>query len=140
MQAGALDAPPLWDIMKSLKWSHWRWERQRKTTFQKSEKSHLPEVNTTKERQIRKPADFVPQNSAEQKGKETREIIAEKAKKNLVTHTENGYQGCQKSDKAVIDTKKELAKIAGVSHDTIAKVEKIEKKAAPEVRKQLDKC
>lgn len=29
----------------------------------------------------------------------------------------------QKSDKAVIDTKKELAKIAGVSHDTIHRVE-----------------
>lgn len=32
----------------------------------------------------------------------------------------------QKSDKAVIDTKKELAAVAGVSHDTIAKVENIE--------------
>ena len=38
---------------------------------------------------------------------------------------------CQNSDKAMeeikpIDTKKELAKTAGVSHDTIHKVEKIE--------------
>ena len=32
----------------------------------------------------------------------------------------------QKSDKAEIDTKKELAKVAGVSHDTIRKVETIE--------------
>lgn len=61
-------------------------------------------------------------------------VIAEKAKENLVTHTECGYQGCQKSDKAEIDTKKELAKVAGVSHDTIAKVEKIEAKAKPEVK------
>ena len=50
-------------------------------------------------------------------------VIAKKAKENLVTHTECGYQGCQKSDKAEIDTKKELAKAAGVSHDTIAKVD-----------------
>ena len=56
-------------------------------------------------------------------------VIAEKAKKNLITHTETGYQGCQNSDKAEIDTKKEIAKIAGVSHDTIAKVERIEKEA-----------
>lgn len=56
-------------------------------------------------------------------------VIAEKAKENLVTHTSNGYQGCQKSDKAEIDTKQELAKVAGVSHDTIAKVERIEEDA-----------
>ena len=62
-------------------------------------------------------------------------VIAEKAKENLVTHTECGYQGCQKSDKAEIDTKKELAKVAGVSHDTIAKVERIEEDApAPVVQ------
>lgn len=56
-------------------------------------------------------------------------VIAEKAKENLVTHTSNGYQGCQKSDKAEIDTKQELAKVAGVSHDTISKVERIEEDA-----------
>ena len=47
---------------------------------------------------------------------------------------------CQKSDKSfmpTVDTKKELAKVAGVSHDTIAKVEKIEKQATPEVKEQL---
>ncbi len=33
-----------------------------------------------------------------------------------------------------VDTKKEIAKLAGVSHDTIAKVEKIEKQATPEVK------
>lgn len=38
-----------------------------------------------------------------------------------------GGQGCQISDK--VDTKKELAKVAGVSHDTIHKVEKIEAEA-----------
>lgn len=46
-----------------------------------------------KEQQVRKPADFVPQKSAEQ---------------------------------TPIETRQELAKIAGVSHDTIAKVERIE--------------
>ncbi len=40
---------------------------------------------------------------------------------NPATHTADGYQGCQKSDKAVIDTKREIAKAAGVSHDTISK-------------------
>ena len=53
-----------------------------------------------KEQQIRKPADFVLQKSAEQNP---------------------------------IDTRKEIAKAAGVSHDTIAKVEKIQKQAAPEI-------
>ena len=48
-------------------------------------------------------------------------IIAEKAKANQGTRTDI----CQKSDKS-IDTKKELAKTAGVSHDTIHKVETIQ--------------
>ena len=54
-------------------------ERERKTTFQKSEKSNLPPVNATKE----------------------------------------------------------LAAIAGVSHDTVAKVKKIEAKATPQVKAKL---
>ena len=49
-------------------------------------------------------------------------IIAEKAKENQANHTEQGYQ---KSDKPVT-TVKELAKVAGVSHDTIHKVETIQ--------------
>ncbi len=55
-------------------------------------------------------------------------VIAEKAKEKLATHTETGYQGLQNSAKAV-DTRQELAKVAGVSHDTIAKVERIEEAA-----------
>lgn len=44
----------------------------------------------------------------------------------------------QKSDEAnEISTKKELAKVAQVSHDTIAKVKHIEQKAAPEVKAKL---
>ena len=54
-------------------------------------------------------------------------VIADRAEQNL--HLAEG-KGCQKSDKVKpIDTKQELAKVAGVSHDTIAKVEVIENKA-----------
>ncbi len=57
-----------------------------------------------------------------------KDVISQKAKENLVTHTETGYQGLQNSAKAV-DTREELAKTAKVSHDTIAKVEKIKENA-----------
>lgn len=49
----------------------------------------------------------------------------------------NQYSLCQKSDKPSIDTKKELAKLAGVSHDTIHKVEVIENEGTDEVKQQL---
>ena len=49
-------------------------------------------------------------------------VIVERAKEQQASHSEQGYQ---KSDKAV-HTAKELAKAAGVSHDTIHKVEVIE--------------
>lgn len=65
-------------------------------------------------------------------------VIAEKAEVKMREGI-NQYSPCQKSDKPSIDTKKELAKAAGVSHDTIAKVEKIERQAAPEVKEQLRK-
>jgi len=58
-------------------------------------------------------------------------VIAEKAKEN----NSKGGQGCQISDK--VDTKKELAKAAGVSHDTIHKVEKIQEKAPEAVKDAL---
>jgi N6-adenosine-specific RNA methylase IME4/DNA-binding XRE family transcriptional regulator len=82
-------------------------------------------------------------------------IIEAEAKKNQGTRTDltsvrnltkvaddTEKQDYQKSDKAdifvspkkPIDTKKEIAKAAGVSHDTIAKVEKIQAKATPEVK------
>lgn len=61
-------------------------------------------------------------------------VIAEKAKENQYSgvnqYTESLSQNSVKPS-ARVDTQKELAKIAGVSHDTIAKVEKIEK-SAPE--------
>lgn len=60
-------------------------------------------------------------------------VIAEKAKENQANHTEQGYQ---KSDKPVT-TAKELAKVAGVSHDTIHKVEKIQKEAPEKTKEAL---
>lgn len=60
-------------------------------------------------------------------------VIAERAKANLSTHTEQGYQ---KSDKAVTTTK-EIAKLAGVSHDTIHRVETIEASGNDKVREKL---
>ena len=63
-------------------------------------------------------------------------IIAEKAKENLKVGAEITNTGLQKSVKAV-NTQKELAKVAGVSHDTIAKVEKIQAKATPEIKSAI---
>lgn len=60
-------------------------------------------------------------------------MIAERAKETQGMRTDI----CQNSDRCYTDTKRELAKAAGVSHDTIAKVEKIEAKASPEVKAQL---
>jgi hypothetical protein len=60
-------------------------------------------------------------------------LIAESAKEN---QRAAGGAVPQKSAKAPVDTRAELAKTAGVSHDTIAKVKKINEKADPET---LDK-
>ena len=60
-------------------------------------------------------------------------MIAEKAKENQV---QAGGAVHQKSDKAV-NTSKELAKVAGVSHDTIHKVEVIQQKAPEEIREKV---
>lgn len=86
-----------------------------------------------------------------------KDLIAGKAKENQIAAGENYGRGsdeklCQISDKAIedmekglqksakaiekpIDTREELAKIAGVSHDTIHKVETIESKAPEPVKK-----
>jgi len=61
-------------------------------------------------------------------------IIAEKAKEKQV---ESGGAVPQKSDKPPIETNKEIAKVAGVSHDTIARVEKIEQRATPEIKDNI---
>ena len=60
-------------------------------------------------------------------------IIAAKAKEN---QKRSGGAVPQKSAEPV-ETRKELAKIAGVSHDTIARVEKIVQKAPEEVKEKL---
>ncbi len=59
-------------------------------------------------------------------------VIAERAKENQGKRTDIS----QNSVKS-LDTQKELATVAGVSHDTIAKVEKIEAVARPEIKEQL---
>jgi N6-adenosine-specific RNA methylase IME4 len=63
-------------------------------------------------------------------------IFEEKAKEKI-NEGINQYSPCQISDKPTIDTKKEIAKIADVSHDTIAKVQKIEAKAPEKVKEQI---
>ena len=66
-------------------------------------------------------------------------VIAERAKENQ----RGGQGGVLLSQKSVeakpVDTQREIARAAGVSHDTIAKVEKIEAVATPEVKEQLRK-
>jgi len=65
----------------------------------------------------------------------------EKAKENLKLAAEKTNTPLPKSAKAInpIDTRKELSKIANVSHDTIDKVRKIEAKATTEVISKLSK-
>lgn len=74
-------------------------------------------------------------------------IIEEKAKENKIEIGKLTGRGnelekvSQISDKPLvsINTNKELAKVAGVSHDTIHKVRKIEEKAPEEVKEKLSK-
>lgn len=68
-------------------------------------------------------------------------LLAEEAKKRQATSTGGANpQLTQKSAEAGKgEVRDELAKAAGVSHDTIHKVEVIEEKAAPEVKEQLRK-
>ena len=63
-------------------------------------------------------------------------IIAEKAKENERKGGGSGNSGRQKSDNPTI-TSKELAKLAGVSHDTIHRVEVIEQKASEKLKQQV---
>lgn len=64
------------------------------------------------------------------------EFFKEKAKENQVRTEENRV--CQISDKQKVDTKKELAKIAGVSHDTIHKVKEIKANVPKEALNELE--
>jgi hypothetical protein len=58
-------------------------------------------------------------------------LLRVKGKENQSQGGGGGKAGCQKSDKPV-DTKKELARTAGVSHDTIAKGKVIESRVSEE--------
>jgi N6-adenosine-specific RNA methylase IME4 len=69
---------------------------------------------------------------------ELEETIAARSQQGKRTDIQQAGNLCQKSDNSPpLDTKRELATIAGVSHDTVAKVKKIEAKAAPEVKAKL---
>ena len=69
------------------------------------------------------------------------EVFKEKAKENLKVSGEKFGKGTQISANPIeikpIETRKELAKVANVSHDTIAKVKVIEQKAPEEVKAKL---
>jgi len=65
-------------------------------------------------------------------------VFSEKAKANQAIQYKGEVSLCQISDKVKpIDTKKELANVAKVSHDTIAKVKVIQAKATEEVKEKL---
>jgi DNA modification methylase len=65
---------------------------------------------------------------------ELEDVFKAKAKENQIRKPESVLQI---SAEQKIDTRQELAKVANVSHDTIAKVKKIEEKAAPEIKEKL---
>lgn len=66
---------------------------------------------------------------------ELEEVFKEKAKENQIRKPESVIQ--KSEEQKPIVTIKEVAKVANVSHDTIAKVKHIEAKATPEVKAQL---
>lgn len=68
-----------------------------------------------------------------------KDVISKKAKENYENNVGRPSKSCQNSDTIIekIDTKKELAKIAGVSHDTINKVEFIEKNADEDIKEAV---
>jgi N6-adenosine-specific RNA methylase IME4 len=63
------------------------------------------------------------------------DVFREKAKENQGKRTDISQISVESKP---IDTQKEVAKIANVSHDTIAKVKKIEATATPEVKEKLN--
>lgn len=68
---------------------------------------------------------------------ELEEVFREKAKESYKENVGRPSKSSQKSDTIKVDTKKEVAKVANVSHDTIAKVKTIEAKASEEVKEKL---
>jgi hypothetical protein len=71
-----------------------------------------------------------------------KDMIAARAKEKqlstLKQNTEADMSVCQISDKRTIDTKKELAKMAGISHDTIYKLETVDTKAPEQVKQAME--
>jgi len=67
---------------------------------------------------------------------ELEKVFSEKAKEKQEKGI-NQFSLKQISAEAPIETRKELAKVASVSHDTIAKVKVIQAKATPKVKQQL---
>lgn len=66
-----------------------------------------------------------------------KEIFREKAKENQAIQFKGNSLSQISVEVKHIDTQKEIAKIANVSHDTINKIEKIEAKATDEVKQKL---
>lgn len=65
-------------------------------------------------------------------------VFSERAKKNLKVYGGNQYAPLEISTNVqTIDTRKELAKVASVSDNTIAKVKVIQAKATEEVKEKL---
>ena len=69
---------------------------------------------------------------------ELKPLIAAEAKAHQGTRMDILPKSAKSSAKS-IDTREEIAKAAGVGHNTIAKVELIEQKATPEQKEQLEK-
>lgn len=68
---------------------------------------------------------------------ELESLFREKAKENLTLSEGKGKQKSANLKVEPIETRKELAKVANVSHDTIAKVKAIQAKAPEEVKAKL---
>ena len=68
---------------------------------------------------------------------EIENVFKEKAKEKEFER-KTTFQKSEKSNLETINSVKEIAKIANVSHDTIAKVKKIQSNATPEVKEKLN--
>jgi len=68
---------------------------------------------------------------------ELESVFSERAKENQAVQFKGGSLKQISAEVKPIETRKELAKVANVSHDTIAKVKVIEAKASEEVKAQL---
>jgi hypothetical protein len=71
-----------------------------------------------------------------------KDVIAARAKENEIAgggdkKSQSAKSGSPKLANPKIDTREELAQIAGVSHDTISKVEKIEAQVIPEIKEKI---